>query len=58
MINAKEAKQFVDSCIIKELERVFKVLTTADLGLKAKQNDVTKVKLLIAKRIEKLRGTS
>lgn len=57
MINAKEAKTFINIAIIKELDRIAKVLTIADLGLKARQVDVTKVKELITKRIEKLSGT-
>lgn len=54
MINAKEAKKFIDAVIIKELTRVNSVLTIADLGLKARQTDVAKVKELIRVRINKI----
>ncbi len=55
MINAKQAKQFIDDAIVKELERVTNIMTIADLGPKAKQTDVSKVKTLIRARIDKIR---
>ena len=55
MITIPQAKAFIDGEIRKNLEHLHKVLTIADLGLSAKQSDVTKVKALIAARIEKLK---
>ena len=57
MLNKSEAKALIDSWQAKELERISKVLTVADLGLKAKQSDVHKVRELITARITKLRGS-
>ena len=54
MLSVKAANKFIDSLIVERLELVIPILTIADLGPKAKQTDVTKVKELIRKRIEKL----
>ena len=55
MVTVPQAKAFIDKVIVDELERVIKVLTIADLGLKAKQTDVHKVKALMQARIDKLK---
>lgn len=55
MITKAEAKEFINHLLIEQLARTLIVLTTADLGPKAKQTDVAKVKKMIKERIEKLR---
>ena len=55
MLTIPKAKELIDSWMVKELERICLVLTTADLGLSARQKDVTKMKEIITKRIEKLK---
>lgn len=54
MLTIPQSKALIDSWLVKELERISKVLTVADLGLRARQSDVTKVKELIKARIVKL----
>jgi len=55
MINKAEAKAFVNKILVDELARTLMVLTIADLGIKAKQTDVAKVKKMIKERIAKLK---
>lgn len=57
MISVKAAKKFIDDMIIQRLDQALPVLTIADLGPKAKQTDVAKVKELIRERIAKIRKT-
>ena len=54
MLSIKSANKFIDDMIVAKLEQVLPVLTIADLGPKAKQTDVAKVKELIRKRITKI----
>lgn len=54
MITIPETKKLIDKVIIDALEAFTKHLTIAHLGLKAKQSDVTKVRALVQKRIDKI----
>jgi len=56
MVSKPEIKKLIDKFIVKELERLEKVITIIDCGPKAKQKDVTKIKETIRSRINKLQG--
>lgn len=58
MVSKPQIKQIINQWLVKQLEQYEKRMTTFDLGINAKQKDVTKAKEEIRRRIEKLNGSN
>lgn len=56
MVSKPKIKALVDLWLAQHLEHLHTRITLADVGVNAKQKDVTKVKEELLKRANKLRG--